>query len=410
VVITGLGAVTPLGIGVEETWTALCKGECGIGPITRFDASGMDCRIAGEVKGFEPTDYIPKKEQKKMDTFIQYALAASIMAVEDAALSVKDNHDAQRIGVLVGAGLGGLPAIEKYHKILLQNGSHKISPFFIPMLIVNLASGQISIRFGFKGPNLSVVTACATGNHAIGEAYRIIQRGEAEVMLAGGTESVITPLAVGGFAAMRALSTRNDEPTRASRPFDQKRDGFVIAEGAGILILEELEYARARGAKIYAEIVGFGMSGDAYHISSPDPDSQGAIHCMQRCLQDAGVSPTEVEYINAHGTSTPFGDKHETNAIKAVFGEHAYQLKVSSTKSMLGHTLGAAGGIEAVVCVLTIQRGIITPTINYEYPDPECDLDYVPNEAQTAQVRLALSNSFGFGGTNASLLFKRFED
>jgi 3-oxoacyl-[acyl-carrier-protein] synthase II len=409
VVITGLGAVTPLGIGVEEVWSALCRGESGVGPITRFDTSGFDVRIAAEVKDFDPQNYIPKKDVKKMDTFIQYALAASIMAVEDAELKV-DEAEAERVGVLVGAGIGGLPAIEKYHKVVLTEGPHRITPFFIPMLIVNLASGQISIRFGFKGPNYSVVTACASGNHSIGEAYRCIQREEAEVMLAGGTESVITPLAVGGFSAMKALSTRNDDPTRASRPFDKQRDGFVIGEGAGVLILEELGHALNRGAKIYAEIVGFGMSGDAYHISSPDPTGDGAKRCMLNCLKDAALTPEEVDYINAHGTSTLFGDKHETTAIKAVFGEHARRLKVSSTKSMVGHLLGAAGGVEAVVCVLSIARGIITPTINYEYPDPDCDLDYVPNQAIESPVRVALSNSFGFGGTNASLLFKRFEE
>ena len=409
VVITGLGAVTPVGIGVEETWSALCRGDSGVGHITRFDAGEYDSRIAAEVKGFNPEDYIPKKDVKKMDIFIQYALAASIMAVEDAQLKVNED-DAHRAGVLVGSGIGGLPAIEKYHKVILADGPRKITPFFIPMLIVNLAAGQISMRFGFKGPNYSIVTACATGNHCIGEAFRCIQRGEADAMLAGGTESVIVPLAVGGFAAMKALSTRNAEPTRASRPFDKERDGFVIGEGAGIMILEELEYAKNRGAKIYAELIGFGMSGDAYHISSPDPTGEGAKKSMTNCLEDGAVTPQEIDYINAHGTSTTFGDKHETTAIKAVFGEHAYRLKISSTKSMIGHLLGASGGVEAIVCVLSIARGIITPTINYEYPDPDCDLDYVPNQALEMPVRTALSNSFGFGGTNATLLFKQFED
>jgi 3-oxoacyl-[acyl-carrier-protein] synthase II len=409
VVITGLGAVTPLGVGVEESWSAMCRGESGAGPITRFDCTGFEVKIAAEVKNFDPLDYIPKKEIKKMDTFIQYALAASIMAVDDARLNISP-AEAHRVGVLVGAGIGGLPAIEKYHKVFLDSGPQKISPFFIPMLIVNLASGQISIRFGFKGPNYSIVTACASGSHSIGEAYRCIQRGDAEVMVAGGTESVITPLAVGGFSAMKALSTRNHMPECASRPFDLERDGFVIGEGAGVMILEELEYAQKRGAKIYAELAGTGMSGDAYHISSPDPQGEGAKRCMLNCLEDAGIAPQEVDYINAHGTSTPFGDKHETTAIKAVFGEHAYRLKVSSTKSMTGHLLGASGGVEAIVCVLSITRGVITPTINLEHPDPECDLDYVPNQLRKIPVTTALSNSFGFGGTNASLLFKRFED
>ncbi len=407
IVVTGLGAVTPLGIGVEQTWSALCRGESGVGHITRFDACGYDSRIAGEVKGFDPKDYIPAKDVKKMDIFIQYALAASMMAMDDARLKV-DAAESHRAGVLVGSGIGGLPAIERWHEAVLAGG--KLTPFFIPMLIVNLASGQISIRFGFKGPNYAIVTACATGNHCIGEAYRCIQRGEAEVMIAGGAESVITPLAVGGFSAMKALSTRNDEPTRASRPFDKDRDGFVMGEGAGIIILEELEYARRRGAKIYAEIVGFGMSGDAYHIASPDPSGEGAMRSMRNCLNHAGVAPPEVDYINAHGTSTTFGDKHETKAIKSVFGEHAYKLKVSSTKSMVGHLLGAAGGVEAIVCALSIARGIVTPTINYENPDPDCDLDYVPNKALKMPVNMALSNSFGFGGTNATLLFKQFED
>ncbi len=409
VVITGLGAVTPLGVGVEQTWSALCRGESGVGPITRFEASEYDSRIAGEVKGFDPKDYIPAKDIKKMDTFIQYALAASIMAVEDARLKV-DKAEVHRAGVLVGSGIGGLPAVERCHEAVLAGGPRKLTPFFIPMLIVNLAAGQISIRFGFKGPNYAIVTACATGNHCIGEAYRCIKRGDADVMVAGGTESVIISLAVGGFSAMKALSTRNDAPARASRPFDKGRDGFVMGEGAGIMILEDLEYARMRGAKIYAEIVGFGMSGDAYHIASPDPSGEGAMRSMNNCLEDAGVTPREVDYINAHGTSTPFGDKIETKAIKHVFGDHAYKLKISSTKSMIGHLLGAAGGVEAIVCALSIAREIVTPTINYENPDPDCDLDYVPNKALEMPVNLALSNSFGFGGTNATLLFKKFED
>jgi len=408
VVVTGLGAVTPVGTGVEKMWSALCRGESGVGRISRFDASGLACQIAAEVKDFDPLDYMPKKDAKKMDTFIHYALAASIMALEDAGLK-EHPQNAERYGVLIGAGIGGLPIIEHFHKVLLKDGPERISPFFIPMLIVNLASGQVSIRFGFKGPNLAVVTACATGNHSIGEAFRLIQRGEAEVMVAGGVEAVITPLAVAGFAAMKALSTRNDEPERASRPFDKERDGFVMGEGAGILILEELGHALSRGARIYAEVIGYGASGDAYHISTPPPDGSGAIRCMRRCLEDAGVGADEVDYINAHGTSTYYNDLQETKAIKEVFGGHARRLKVSSTKSMIGHLLGGAGGVEAVVSVLTIQRGVITPTINYENPDPECDLDYVPNQAIEAEVHTVLSNSFGFGGTNASLLFRRYE-
>ncbi len=399
-----------MGIGIKPTWEGVCQGKSGITRITRFDPSRLSCQIAAEVKDFDPLAFIAKKELKKMDTFIQYALAASQMAVDDAGFSLKSPDQAERVGVLVGSGIGGLPAIEHYHKRMLEEGPRKISPFFIPMLIVNLATGQISIRFGFKGPNLSVVTACATGNHAIGEAFKIIQRGEAEAMIAGGAESVITELAIGGFDSMNALSTRNDEPARASRPFDAGRDGFVMGEGAGILMLEELEAARGRGAHIYAELIGFGMSGDAYHITSPCPDGSGAVNCMRRCIADAGIAPQEVDYINAHGTSTGPGDAQETKAIKTVFGDHAYRLKVSSTKSMTGHLLGAAGGVEAVVCVMSLEHGIITPTINYEQPDPECDLDYVPNQAIKLPIQTALSNSFGFGGTNASLLFRRFNE
>lgn len=405
VVVTGLGMITPLGIGVEKTWEAICRGESGIGHITKFDTKDFPTRIAGEVKDFNPSDYIDKKEIKKMDTFIHYALASAIMAVEDSKLKITDEIS-ERVGVLVGAGLGGLPSIEKYHDIYLKEGVRKISPFFIPMLIANLASGQISIKLGAKGPNSCVVTACATGTHAIGDAYKIIQRDDADIMIAGGAESVITPLGIGGFCAARALSTRNDEPQRASRPFDKDRDGFVMGEGAGIIILEEMDFALKRGAKIYAEVVGYGMSSDAYHITSPPPDGNGAVRCMKMALKDGGISPSGVNYINAHATST-FADSLETKAIKIVFGEHSHKLAVSSTKSMTGHLLGAAGGVEAIFAMLAIDKGIIPPTINYETPDPECDLDYVPNRARKSDVNIAMSNSFGFGGTNATIIFKR---
>ncbi|MBI5184011.1 MAG: beta-ketoacyl-ACP synthase II [Nitrospinae bacterium] len=410
IVVTGLGLVTPLGIGVENNWASLCRGESGIGKITRFDTSEFPTQIGGEVKGFDPLDYLDKKDVKKMDTFIHYAIASSVMAVEDAELKI-NNQNARRIGVIVGAGIGGLPAIEKYHALYLKGGVRKITPFFIPMLIINLASGQISMRFRIKGPNSSVATACATGTHSIGDAFKIIQRGDADAMFAGGTESVITPLGVGGFCAAKALSTRNNEPQRASRPFDKERDGFVMGEGAGILILEELKFALNRGVrKIYAEVAGYGMSGDAYHITSPDPNGEGAANCMKGVLENGHISPEDVDYINAHGTSTPMGDAIETLAIKSVFGEYAYEIPVSSTKSMTGHLLGAAGGVEAIFSILAIDRGIIPPTINYENPDPECDLDYVPNSIRKGDVRVVLSNSFGFGGTNASIAFKKYED
>jgi len=407
VVVSGLGAVAPNGIGVESFWQNIIGGVSGIAPITRFDASKHDTRIAGEVKGFDPLQWLEKKEVRKMDLFIQYAVAAAQMAHDDSGLKVTD-EDRERVGVFVGTGMGGIPALEESHNILLEKGPGRISAFFIPSIITNLASGQISMRFGMKGPNSCVCTACATGNHAIGDSFRIIQRGEADVMLAGGTEAVITPLTIGGFCSMKALSTRNDEPTRASRPFDKDRDGFVMGEGAGLMVLEELEHARRRGAKIYAEIVGYGMSADAYHITLPAPD--GAVRSMRLALRDAKVTPSQVDYINAHGTSTPAGDVNETMAVKTVFNEHARTLAVSSTKSMTGHLLGAAGGIESVITVLSITHGILPPTINYETPDPECDLDYVPNTARRAEVRYALTNSFGFGGTNASLLFKKFEE
>lgn len=408
VVVTGVGLVTPLGTGVKKTWNALCEGKSGIGRITRFDASLLPVQIAGEVKDFDPEEYIEKKELKKMDLFIQYALAASLMAVKDCGLVI-DESNQERVGVMVGAGIGGLPAIEKWHKVYLESGPKRITPFFIPMVIINLASGQISIALNAKGPNSCAVTACATGTHSIGDAFRVIQRGDADVMIAGGCESAITPLCIGGFHAMKALSTRNDEPEKASRPFDRERDGFVVGEGAGVLVLEELESAKRRGAQIYAEIVGYGLNSDAYHITAPSPDGKGAARCMELALRDGRVNREEVDYINAHGTSTYYNDLYETMAIKKVFGEHSRRLQVSSTKSMTGHLLGGAGGIEAVFTVLTIKEGIIPPTINYEYPDPECDLDYVPNTARESKVRVAMTNSFGFGGTNASLVFKRWE-
>jgi 3-oxoacyl-[acyl-carrier-protein] synthase II len=408
VVVTGLGVVAPLGIGVETFWQDLINGVSGVGPITRFDASKHDCRIAGEVKGFDPLRWLEKKEVRKMDLFIHYAVAAGQMAIDDSGLKVT-SENAERIGVFIGTGMGGVPALEESHRILMEKGPSRISAFFIPSIITNLASGQISMRFGMKGPNSCVCTACATGNHAIGDAFRLVARGSADVMVAGGTEAVITPLTIGGFAAMRALSTRNDEPTRASRPFDKDRDGFVMGEGSGVLVLESLEHARRRGARIYAELVGYGMSADAYHMTQPAPDGEGAARSMRLALADGGVPPSEVDYINAHGTSTPTGDVNESQAIKTVFGEHAYRVAVSSTKSMTGHLLGAAGGVESVITVLTIHHGQVPPTINYEVPDPECDLDYVPNTARRLPVRVALTNSFGFGGTNASLVFRKLD-
>ncbi len=407
VVITGVGAVSPLGTGNEKNWDALINGRSGIAPITRFDASSFPVRIAGEVKDFNPEDFIDKKEVKKMDLFIQYSMAAAHFAMEDSGLVI-DESNAERVGVLVGAGLGGLPTIERYHTALNEGGYKKISPFFIPMLIINLAPGHISIKYGAKGPNLSSVSACATGTHSIGDAFHMIARGDADAMIAGGTESTVTPLGVGGFAVMKALSdSRNDQPEKASRPFDKGRDGFILAEGAGIVIMEEYETAKKRGAKIYAEVVGYGLTGDAYHMTAPASGGEGAARCMKMALNNAGVSPDKVGYINAHGTSTPFNDLNESLAIKSVFGEHAYKLMVSSTKSMTGHLLGAAGGVEAVFTCMALERGIIPPTINYETPDPECDLDYVPNTARQAQVEYAMSNSLGFGGTNATLLFRK---
>ncbi|RLA89068.1 MAG: beta-ketoacyl-[acyl-carrier-protein] synthase II [Deltaproteobacteria bacterium] len=407
VVITGLGLITPLGVGVEASWQHLLEGRSGIGPISRFDAKGFDTRIAGEVKDFQPEAFIPAKLTRRTDLFSQFALAASVMAMQDAGLTITDELSPQ-IGTIVGCGLGGLNTIEKYHAILLEKGPRKVSPFFIPMLIANMAPGLVAIHFGVKGPNTSTVTACASGAHAIGDAFKVIQRGAAKVMITGGVEAVITSLAIAGFNAMKALSTRNDEPERASRPFDRDRDGFIVGEGGGILILEELEFARRRGAKIYGEIIGYGLSGDAYHMTAPSPDGTGAVLCMQQALEDGHINIEEVDYINAHGTSTQLNDLSETLALKKVFGPQAYQIPISATKSMTGHLLGGAGAIEAIFTVLSLQQGILPPTINYENPDPQCDLDYVPNQAREVPIRIAMSNSFGFGGTNAVLVLKRF--
>jgi 3-oxoacyl-[acyl-carrier-protein] synthase II len=408
VVVTGVGLVTPLGVGIDNVWQRILNGESGIAPITRFDTTRHDTKFAGEVKGFNPDAYMSPKEVKRIDLFIQYALAATKIAVEDAALDMSQEI-ADRVGVVVGTGLGGLPTLEKYHSILLERGPGRISPFFIPMLIANEAPGHVAIQHGMKGPNLSIVTACATGTHSIGDATRIIQYGDADVMVAGGTEANLTPLTVGGFNAMKALSTRNDAPERASRPFEKDRDGFVVAEGAGIVILEELEHALKRGAKIYGEVAGYGYNGDAYHITAPAPDGEGFIRCMRMALKDAGLAPDSVDYINAHGTSTDLNDQTETLAIKEVFQEKAYKIPVSSTKSMVGHLLGAAGAVEAVFSLLAMRDNICPPTINYETPDPACDLDYVPNKARKHDINVALSNSFGFGGTNGTLIFRRFE-
>jgi len=409
VVVTGMGMVSPLGLDVQSSWKAILEGKSGVGHITHFDATGYPVRIAAEVKGFEPTKYIEQKEVKKMDRFIHFAIAATEMALADSGLKITPDNS-ERIGIVIGSGMGGLPAIEYYHRILLEKGWKRVSPFFIPMVIINLAAGQISIRFGIKGPNLAVTTACATGNHSIGEAFRMIQYGDADVMIAGGAEAVITPMAVSGFAIMKALSTRNDEPEKASRPFDIDRDGFVMGEGSGIIILEELEHALKRGAKIYAELIGYGMSSDAYHITAPAPEGEGGARCMKMALNDAGVKPELIDYINAHGTATKHGDELENQAIKTVFGEHAYKLCVSSTKSMTGHLLGAAGGVEAIFTVLSIYEDIVPPTINLDNPDPECDLDYVPYKARKKEVIYAMTNSFGFGGTNASLVFRKFTE
>jgi 3-oxoacyl-[acyl-carrier-protein] synthase II len=408
VVVTGVGLVCGLGVGTDLVWSGLQAGKSGIGPITAFDAAAFDCRIAGEVRDFDPLKWIEKKELKKMGRFIQLALAATDFAMRMAELEIKP-EDAPAAGVYIASGIGGFDVIEREHTKYLQGGPGKISPFFIPATIVNLASGQVSIRYGAKGPNSATATACSASAHAVGDAFKIIQRCDAEVMIAGGAEASITPMGVGGFAAMRALSTRNDEPQRASRPFDAQRDGFVVGEGSGVLILESLEFAQRRGAKFLAEIVGYGMSGDAFHITQPAENGDGGYRVSMAALKDAKVSPAEVSYVNAHGTSTPIGDVLETIALKRVFGENAKKVPVSSTKSMTGHLLGGAGGLEAGISVLALRDQILPPTINQESPDPECDLDYVPNKARKAEVRYALSNSFGFGGTNASLLFKRWE-
>lgn len=406
VVVTGLGVVSPLGTGTEKNWAAITSGQSGIGKITRFDASELPTQIAGEVKDFDAEKFIEKKEIKKMDLFIQYGLAAATLALQDSGLEITDAN-AERVGVLVGSGLGGLPAIEKYHNVMLERGHKRITPFFIPMLIINLAPGHISIKFGAKGPNLSSVSACATGTHSIGDAYHMIARGDADAMFAGGTESTITKLAIGGFNVMKALSTRNDDPSTASRPFEKNRDGFVMSEGAGILILEEHESAKKRGADIYCEVIGYGLSSDAYHLTQPAAGGEGAARCIQMALDNAGLNPEQVDYINAHGTSTHFNDLYETMAIKKVFGDHAQKLMISSTKSMTGHGLGAAGGMEAAFSALVLKHGVIPPTINLIEPDPECDLDYVPNQARQAECQVAISNSFGFGGTNATLAFRK---
>ena len=409
VVITGVGLVTPLGNNTRETWQGLLDGRSGVGPITRFDASQFPTRIAAEVKNFNSAEFVEKKEAKKMDTFIHYALAASELAMRDAGLTPWDNAEGERVGVIIGSGIGGFATIEAEHQVLLTQGPKRISPFFIPSSIVNLAAGRVSMRFGARGPNSAPCTACSAGSHAVGDSFKIIERGDADIMIAGGSEAAITPLAVGGFDALKALSTRNDEPSRASRPFDRDRDGFVLGEGAGILILEELAHARDRGATVYAEVVGYSMSGDAHHITAPSPQGDGAARAMRLALKDAGITPDQVDYINAHGTSTPPNDRTETAAIRTVFGAHAYQLAVSSTKSMIGHLLGAAGAVEAGVTALTVRDQIIHPTINLENRDAECDLDYVPTRARRANIRYALSNSFGFGGTNACILLKRFD-
>jgi 3-oxoacyl-[acyl-carrier-protein] synthase II len=409
VAVTGVGLVSPLGVGTAENWTALLAGKSGIGPITRFDTAEYPCRIAGEVKGFDPLDYLDKKEVKKSDTFIHYALAASRFALEDSGLKI-DAENGDRVGVVIGSGIGGLPLIEATHKILLEKGPSRVSPFFIPGQIVNLAAGQVSIHYGAKGPNTSPATACTTGLHAIGDAYRFIQMGEADAMIAGGAEAVITPLAVAGFCAMRALSTRNGEPEKASRPWDAQRDGFVMGEGCGIVVLEELEMARRRGAPIYAEVVGYGMSADAYHMSAPHPEGDGAARVMRAALRDAELAPEQIGYINAHGTSTPLGDLSEVHAIKTVFGEHAYKLAVSSTKSSTGHLLGAAGGLETGILALAMRHQILPATLNLDEPGEGCDLDFVPHTPRKVDLEYAASNSFGFGGTNASIILKRYEE
>jgi len=415
VVVTGLGALTPVGNTAEELWSALKQARSGVGPITKFDATTKNAqgefeyatRIAAEVKNFDPLQYVDKKEARRLDPFLQYAMACGVMAVEDAGLDTS-KVDGTRFGVLIGSGIGGIQTLLSTHDTLREKGPDRVSPFFIPMMIVNMASGLVSMRFGAKGPNSAVITACATGNHAIGDAFRIIQRDEADLMIAGGAEAIIIPLTIAGFCAMKAMSTRNDEPTKASRPFDAGRDGFVCGEGGGVLVLESLEHAVRRDARIYAELVGYGMTGDAHHMTAPDPEGDGAARAMAAALRDAGLSGPEVGYINAHGTSTQYNDKFETLAIKRVFGDHTRRLAVSSTKSMTGHLLGAAGGVEAIATVLALHHGVLPPTINYETPDPDCNLDYVPNQARKQDVEFALSNAFGFGGTNATVAFRKY--
>lgn len=407
VVITGMGVMTSLGHDLETFWGNLMEGKSGVGMIELFDVSEYPTRIAAEIKDFNPEQYFDKKEARRMDRFVQFAVASSLSALQDAGLNIKEDTDPERVGVYVGSGIGGLSTWEEQHKILLEKGPKRVSPFFIPMMIANMASGQISMITGAKGPNSTAVTACATGTHSIGDSFKMIQRGDADVMICGGAEATISPTGVAGFCALRAMSTRNEEPAKASRPFDTDRDGFVMGEGSGILILESLEHAQKRGAKIYGEIIGYGMSGDAYHMTDPDPD--GAARCMAKAIKDAGIAPEEIDYINAHGTSTPVGDRSETTAIKKALGDHAYKVAVSSTKSMTGHLLGAAGGVEALICGLTLKNGFIPPTINLDNQDPECDLDYVPNTPRQANVKVAMSNSFGFGGHNATIIMKKFE-
>jgi len=407
-VVTGLGMVTPLGTGVEKNWDAACSGTSGIGPITKFDTTGLASRIAGEVKDFRSQDFMDKQQIRRFDIFIHYAVASARMAMEDSGLKINDKN-AHKVGCITGSGLGGLGMLEHFHSVLMEKGPRRISPFFIPGIIANMAPGQIAIEFSAKGPNLSIETACAASTHAVGEAFRLIRDGISDAMITGGAEAVITPLALGGFCSMRALSTRNDAPEKASRPFDLDRDGFIIGEGAGILILEELECALERGASIYGEVIGYGLSGDAYHVSAPEPEGEGAAQCMKGALDFAGLIPEDIDYINAHGTSTKLNDLSENKAIKSVFGDHAYKLSISSTKSVTGHLLGGAGGVESIFTLLTIKNGIIPPTMNYETPDPDCDLDYVPNTARKGKVRTAMSNSFGFGGTNATLIFRKYE-
>lgn len=409
VVVTGLGAVTPLGIGKEEYWQALLAGKSGIGRITRFDPSDYSTQIAGEVKDFDPAKYIDKKEAKRMDRFTQFAIAATKMAFEDAGIDL-EQEDRTRIGTVIGTGIGGMDTLNEQYRVLFEKGPGRISPFFVPMMIANMAAGQTSITFGLQGPNTCVVTACATGTNSIGDAFKIVQRGDADVMVAGGTEAAISPAAVAGFCSMKAMSTHNEEPEKASRPFDKDRSGFVMGEGSGIVILESLEHALARGARIYAEISGYGYNADAYHITAPAPEGVQAARCMAMAIKDAGLEPNAVDYINAHGTSTPLNDKNETLAIKSLFGAHAHKMAVSSIKSMTGHLLGAAGGIECIASVLTVANNIIPPTINYDNPDPELDLDYVPNKAREQIVNVALSNSFGFGGHNATILVQKYKD